>query len=260
MRNYPMACSRARRGFTLIELLVVISIIAILISILLPVMKSARRQVMVLRCMNNFKQLGIGLAVYVQENDNRYPPPFGTWSGPIYDILYGAAGTEPDGRVNFMQIAGDRPADLLWCPLYHQKGPIYDGVDEWSRHYLSCRPQCWYPAGYNIHFLFANNAVTWNWTNSGNPDTNGDGNPDGPYEPGHSQAAIISDVNWWDPAQCSANGPETVCWSVHNNTPWSSGGSMRVMDSNTLYGDGHAVTRSRLEYWITRAGGNTSWY
>ncbi len=52
------------RGFTLIELLVVIAIIAVLIALLLPAVQAAREAARRAQCVNNLKQLGLGLMNY----------------------------------------------------------------------------------------------------------------------------------------------------------------------------------------------------
>jgi prepilin-type N-terminal cleavage/methylation domain-containing protein/prepilin-type processing-associated H-X9-DG protein len=58
-----------RRGFTLIELLVVIAIIAVLIALLLPAVQAAREAARRAQCVNNLKQLGIGIHNYHTSND-----------------------------------------------------------------------------------------------------------------------------------------------------------------------------------------------
>jgi prepilin-type N-terminal cleavage/methylation domain-containing protein/prepilin-type processing-associated H-X9-DG protein len=58
-----------RRGFTLIELLVVIAIIAVLIALLLPAVQAAREAARRAQCVNNMKQIGLGLHNYHQIND-----------------------------------------------------------------------------------------------------------------------------------------------------------------------------------------------
>lgn len=59
-------------GFTLIELLVVIAIIAVLAALLAPSLSRAKSAARATACKNNLRQIGLGLKMYVDDND-RYP-------------------------------------------------------------------------------------------------------------------------------------------------------------------------------------------
>lgn len=73
MRN-GLNCEYGRKkGFTLVELLVVISIIALLMSVLMPALSRAREQARAMKCASSLKQMGLGWQMYADENDGYFP-------------------------------------------------------------------------------------------------------------------------------------------------------------------------------------------
>jgi len=65
-----------REGFTLIELLVVISIVALLMTILLPALQMVRKQARAVICQANLKQWGTTVALYTEDHQGRLPRDF----------------------------------------------------------------------------------------------------------------------------------------------------------------------------------------
>ncbi len=64
---------KARGAFTLIELLVVVAIIALLLSILLPSLRSAREQAKAVACGGAMRGFGSGMAIYTTEGRDWFP-------------------------------------------------------------------------------------------------------------------------------------------------------------------------------------------
>jgi prepilin-type N-terminal cleavage/methylation domain-containing protein len=87
-----------RRAFTLIEILVVVSIIALLIGILVPVLSKAKNQARRVTCATQLHHVGVAMVAYMQDSRDRMPevsfmPSLGpaplTTDKPIYfaDVL-----------------------------------------------------------------------------------------------------------------------------------------------------------------------------
>lgn len=72
-------------GFTLIELIAVIAIIGMLSSMLIPEISKFQERARSVVCMNNLRQIGVGVLSYVGEHDNTYPIIEPNPDSPVYD-------------------------------------------------------------------------------------------------------------------------------------------------------------------------------
>ena len=117
-----------RRAFTLIELLVVISVIALLMGILLPILGRVRKQAQSVRCQANLKQLGMAMEMYLADNEGQFPlaayGSLGAW-----ELLF------PDMVTNYSQ----KHQNVILCPV--TKGVVGYGATTGGKHHA-----WWYPA------------------------------------------------------------------------------------------------------------------
>ena len=78
-----------KTAFTLIELLVVIAIIAILAAILLPVLSKSKETALGVACLNNTKEIGLGIESFCDENGDYFPQVTPWWTAGPYPNKYG---------------------------------------------------------------------------------------------------------------------------------------------------------------------------
>lgn len=145
-------------AFSLIELLVVVSIIAVLAAMLLPAVSAMKRLAQTTVCASNLRQVGLGLAAYLADNENLMPP---ARIDPPETAVYGLAAaygaiywhSEPlvGGYTGHDGLNGlGKGKKVLHCPL---------GRPSWNGYNLS----------YGLNMYFTTNISTaTGWKNSYN--------------------------------------------------------------------------------------------
>jgi prepilin-type N-terminal cleavage/methylation domain-containing protein len=101
---------KTETGFTLIELLVVIAIIGILAALLLPVLNGVKDKAKRTTCLNNLRQINLGVRMYADDSNDRSP------AGTVAHVYLGMAYKEMMKNYVGLKGASSTRDKLFACP------------------------------------------------------------------------------------------------------------------------------------------------
>lgn len=157
-------------GFTIIELLVSIGVIAILIGILLPALSGARIRASQVKALNDLRQIGFSVQLYVDDTDSFYP-----YYPPDTPHLLGP----PSDPIAIIFVDNDPwSISYLWVTMMHRVAPWTDHYSSWigvGRDYGGLPwldaliDDQWLQPGYRMSNSLVATPHTWSRTETGTP-------------------------------------------------------------------------------------------
>lgn len=225
---------RHTKGFTLVELLIVVAIIAILVALLLPAVKTVRKAAQNVQCINNLRQIGIGFNMYAMQFDGIIIPyndaAAGQWNGnPAFRKNMGqspkASDQWPVGLLcpaaNKLPLSSATRADItLTYGMNHEQSRRTDGTyDPWR--FIKYIKVMQVPR--RDKKLMVADAMSWELTMND------------------------SDVYVNDNATVSGTNMFGAMAYRHGDQPNRADNSSKLQTANVLFYDFHVETRSRVQ-------------
>ena len=121
--------ARRRQGFTLLELLVVVAIISVLAGLLLPALARAKGRARQAQCLSNFKQIGVAIHMYADDNEDFLPGPLLSGVRADYDNTAGSKKHLSYHIAPYLGLPAPSPTPILVqvliCPSFRKEAPDF---------------------------------------------------------------------------------------------------------------------------------------